>query len=72
MKKNNGFHCNHRRPYNTFNVGLPSCEYLGLISPFQCEDRLYTSESDVCRCQMLTYKDGSRTERTKILMAVVP
>ena len=30
-EKNNGFHCNHRRPYTTFNVGLPLCEYLGLI-----------------------------------------
>ena len=26
---------------------------------FQCEDRLYTSESDVYRRQILTYKDGS-------------
>ena len=32
---------------------------------FQCEDRLQTSESDVCRRQMLTYKDGPSTERVK-------
>ena len=30
--------------------------------PFQRGDRLYTSESDVCRRQILMYKDGSRTE----------
>ena len=30
---------------------------------FQCGDRLHTSESDVYRRQILTYKDGPRTER---------
>ena len=38
-------------------------------------DRLYTSESDVCRRQILKYKDDPRTERKKIkifLMAVDP
>ena len=39
--------------------------------PFQCADRLYTSESDVYRRQILTYKDDPRTERMKI-MAVDP
>ena len=34
--------------------------------PFQRGDRLYTSESDVCRRQILTYNDGPRTERIKI------
>ena len=34
-------------------------------------DRLYTSESDVYRRQILTYKDGPRTERVKILILVV-
>ena len=29
---------------------------------FKRGDRLYTSESDVCRRQILTYKDGLRTE----------
>ena len=33
------------------------------ISFFQCGDRLYTSESDVYRRQILTCKDGPRTER---------
>ena len=32
---------------------------------FQCGDRLYTSESDVYRRQILTSKDGPRTERVK-------
>ena len=36
--------------------------------PFQCGNRLYTSESDVCRRQILTYKDGPRTERIKIFI----
>ena len=33
--------------------------------------RIYTSESDVCRRQILTYKDGPRTERIKIFLMVV-
>ena len=32
---------------------------------FQCEACLYTSESDVCSSQILTYKDGPRAERVK-------
>ena len=43
----------------------------GLIEsllPSQRGDRPYTSESDVCRRQILTYKDGPRTERTKIFL----
>ena len=35
-------------------------------------DRLYTSESDVCRRQILMYKDGLRTERIAIFMTVDP
>ena len=34
---------------------------------FQCGDRLYTSESDVYRRQILTYEDGPRTERVKYI-----
>ena len=34
-------------------------------------DRLYTSESDVCRRQILTYKDDPRTERMKIFIIAV-
>ena len=33
--------------------------------------RLYASESDVCRRQILTYKDGPRTERIKIFPMAV-
>ena len=33
--------------------------------PFQCEDRLQTSESDVWSRQILTSKVGHRTERAK-------
>ena len=42
-------------------------------SHFQRGDRLYTSESDVCRRQILTYKDDPHTERIKtFIMAVNP
>ena len=41
------------------------------IKPFQRVDRYYTSESDVCGRQNLTYKDGPRTERIKIFIVVV-
>ena len=33
---------------------------------FSGRDRLYTSESDVCRRQIVTYKDGPRPERAKV------
>ena len=36
-----------------------------ICSFFQCGDRLYTSESDVYRRQILTYEDGPRAERVK-------
>ena len=48
---------------NTYVMGL---RLLAIVLPLQCGDRLYTSESDVCRRQILTYKDGSRAERSKI------
>ena len=32
------------------------------LQPLQCGDRLYMLECDVCRGQILTYKDGPRTE----------
>ena len=32
---------------------------------------LYTSESDVCRRQILTYKDDPRTERNELIIMVV-
>ena len=34
-------------------------------------DRLYTSESDVCGRQILTYKDGPRAERIKTFRMVL-
>ena len=40
-------------------------------SPFQCGDRLYTSESDVNRRQILTYKDGPRTEGMRLFPITV-
>ena len=43
--------------------------------PFQRGDRLYTSESDVCRRHILTYKEHPNSERTKkhvVKMAVDP
>ena len=39
--------------------------------PIQSGDRLYTSEYDVCRRQILTYKDGPHTEITKLFIMVV-
>ena len=39
--------------------------------PFLREDRLYTSESDVLRRQILTYVDAPRAERINILLVVV-
>ena len=33
--------------------------------------RLYTSESDVCRRQILTYKDGPRAEKNTIFLVAV-
>ena len=44
---------------NTYLVGLRPLEILIILSG----DRLYKSESDVDRRQILTYKDGHRTER---------
>ena len=41
------------------------------VSPFMRGDRLYTPESDVCRRQILTYKDDPRTERIKLFVMIV-
>ena len=35
--------------------------------PLQRGDRLYSTESDVCRRQIVTYKDDPRTERVNII-----
>ena len=53
-------HLNTGRP--TYVMGLRPLIFLKL---FQCGDCLYTSESDVYRRQIMTYKDGPRTERVK-------
>ena len=43
------------------------------FQPFQCGDRLYSSEPDVCLRQILAYKDGRRNERiTTFIMATYP
>ena len=42
-----------------------------VLQPFQCGDHLYTSGSDVCRRQILTYKDGLRTGRIKTFLTAV-
>ena len=38
---------------------------------FILPDRLYTSESDVYRRQILTYKDAPRAERVKAFMCLM-
>ena len=42
-----------------------------LAEPFQRGDRLYTSESDVCRRQILTSKDDHRAEKNKTSITTV-
>ena len=37
---------------------------------FQRGDSLYTSESDVCRRQILTYKDGPGAERVEYTVLI--
>ena len=49
----------------------PLQQAINIHQPFQRGDRLYTSKSDVCRRQILTYKDGSHNERNKIFIMVV-
>ena len=44
---------------------------VGFNVHFQYVDRLYTSEYDVYRRQILTYKDDSRTERIEIFIMAV-
>ena len=39
------------------------------LKKFQCGDCLYTSECDVYRRQILTYKDGPRTVSVKLCAA---
>ena len=44
----------------TYVKGLRPLEIFKFL---QCADRLYTSGSDVYRCQILAYKVGPRTKR---------
>ena len=44
--------------------------YSTLIVILLVQDRLYTSESDVYRRQILTYKDDPRTVRIKTLLVL--
>ena len=45
--------------------------YVHSIDLFSRGYRLYTSESDVYRRQILKYKDRSRTEKNKLFATVV-
>ena len=40
------------------------------VSHFQYGDRLYTSESDVYRRQILTHKDGRHAEGVNVLILI--
>ena len=44
------------------------CIYVDMISPLQCGDILYSSESDVCGRQILTIKVDPRTARVKVFL----
>ena len=50
---------------NTYVIGLLPLEIIIVIIIFQRGNSLYTSESDVYRRQILTYKDGPRADRVK-------
>ena len=41
------------------------------VQPFERGDRFYTSEFDVSRRQILTYKDGPHTEKIAIFLTAV-
>ena len=45
--------------------------YNRVFQPFQLGDLLYTPESDVCRRQILTYKEGPHAERVKIFLMAI-
>ena len=44
---------------------------LEILSNSQSGDRLYVSESDVSRHQILTYKDGPRAERVNLVAGAI-
>ena len=51
---------------NTYVMGLWPLE---IFKFFQCGDRLYTSESDVCRRQILTSKNGPHAGKVTAVWA---
>ena len=54
--------CITRPRYISFQESLKP-NNMSFLCIFQCGDRLYTSESDFYRRQIMTSKDGPRTER---------
>ena len=79
--RNTGMHISRHDPnikkYNVFEKKWKSIRKTRVVDPMLYQPFagtvVNTSESDVCRCQILTYKDGPRTARIKIfLMAVDP
>ena len=57
---------NHRGFRRFGSLLLLLLQPLEIRSHFQCGDRLYTSESDVYRRQILTYTDGPRAGRINL------
>ena len=67
---------------NVFQTGMFTLRYNSLRNSrnfrlflrnnhFQRGDRLYTSESDLCRRHIMTYKDDAHAERNKIFIMVI-
>ena len=52
---------------NTYVMGLRPLEIFLIYYFFRSGDRLYTSESDVWKCQILKYKNSPRAERVSIV-----
>ena len=59
----------HYKYFYSYSAGIDfrrqNLTNINIFTRKECGDRLYTSESDVCRRQILTYKDGPRTVRAK-------
>ena len=58
--------CNH---HTCLSASFEYAHYINILL-FRCGYSLYTSESDVCRRQILTYKDGPRAERVNEMFEV--
>ena len=54
----------HSEPYGSTCRGMYT-QHIVCVQTFQRGDRLYTSESDVCRRQILTSEVDPRAERAK-------